>query len=467
MNVLLVQQDEGVRAYHIPLYPIGLSYIAAALKAHNVRIFNPNSFQYPNSLEELRKEITRFNPDIVGLSIRNLDTTQRRDPHIQYKTVRPTINVIKETCPQAKIIVGGSGFSLYAMEIMNRHPEIDYGVFLEGDSSIVELLDNLDNPQTVKGIFYRRKGSENASEAQYSGTRPTPDFSKIPMPRRDPQVIDMKEYIGDYYNILGVQSKRGCVFKCTYCSYPFLNNDNIRLRNPIEVVDEIEHMIVNYGLKSFVFVDSVFNLPERHAREICNEMLRRKLQIKWGAWLTPKMLTVDFLHLMREAGCVHVGFSPDAVTDEGLKYLQKGITYKEVKNSIEVMRKTRGVVATYNFFCAYPGMDMRAVLRTIYLYFKIPLAIFARASVGLGWIRIEPHTAVYDTALKEGIITEGLDMLPEKEEDLLKLFYVPKRLWYATLAFDILAFLADELIKPAGRAAFRIVNRLRGQRAHV
>lgn len=112
-------------------------------------------------------------------------------------------------------------------------------------------------------------------------------------------------------------------------------------------------------------------------------------------------------------------------------------------------------------------MDLWAVLRTIYLYFKIPLAIFARASVGLGWIRIEPHTAVYDIALKEGIITEGLDMLPEKEEDLLKLFYVPKRLWYATLAFDILAFLADELIKPAGRAAFRIVNKLKGERPHV
>lgn len=102
------------------------------------------------------------------------------------------------------------------------------------------------------------------------------------MPRRDPSVIDMKEYIGDYYNILGVQSKRGCVFKCTYCSYPFLNNDNIRLRPPIEVVDEIEHMITNYGLQSFAFVDSVFNIPERHAKEICNEILRRGLKVKWG-----------------------------------------------------------------------------------------------------------------------------------------------------------------------------------------
>ncbi|MBF0516845.1 MAG: radical SAM protein [Nitrospirae bacterium] len=471
MNILLVQQDEGVRAYHIPLYPIGLSYIALALRAHNVRIFNPNSFEYPQSLEELRKEIVRFNPDVVGLSIRNLDTTQRRDPYIQYKTVRPTITAIRQTCANAKIIVGGSGFSLYAMEIMNRITEIDFGVYLEGDEAIVELLDNLDKPETVKGIFYRKNNGTGsnitASEAIFTGPRPTPDFSSIPMPRRDPQVIDIKGYIGDYYNILGVQSKRGCVFKCTYCSYPFLNNESIRIRPPVEVVDEIEHMIVNYGLKSFVFVDSVFNLPQRHAQEICNEILRRKLQIKWGAWITPKMLTVDFMHLMRQAGCVHVGFSPDAVTDEGLRYLQKGITYKEVINSIEVMRKTKGVVATYNFFCAYPGMNLRAVLRTIYLYFKIPLYIFARASVGLGWIRIEPHTAVYDTALKEGIITEGLDMLPEKEEDLLRLFYVPKRLWWATRAFDILAFLADDFIKPVGRAAFRIVNRLKGQRTAV
>ncbi|MEO5361069.1 MAG: radical SAM protein [Nitrospirota bacterium] len=464
MNVLLVQQDEGFRVYNTPLYPIGLSYVATALRGHNVRIFNPNCFGYPGSLEELRKEILSFNPDIVGLSIRNLDTTQRRDPHVQYKTVRPTLKAIKETCGTAKIITGGSGFSLYATEIMNRFPEIDYGVYLEGDETIVELLDNLDKPETVKGIFYR---SNSASEVIFTGTRPTPDFSKIPMPRRDPQLINMKEYVGDEYNIIGIQSKRGCVFKCTYCSYPFLNSDKVRLRSPVEVVDEIEHLIANYGLTNFVFVDSVFNVPERHARDVCNEIIRRKVHVEWRAWLTPKMLTEDFLLLMKEAGCVHIGFSPDAVTDEGLKYLQKGITYKEIKNSIELASKVKDIVATYNFFCAYPGMDMKAVLRTIYLYFKIPLTIFGRASVGLGWIRIEPHTAVYDTALKEGIITGELDMLPEKEEELLKLFYVPKRLWYATMVFDVLAFLADDLIKPVGRTAFRLVQRLKGKKLQI
>ncbi|MCI5210591.1 MAG: B12-binding domain-containing radical SAM protein, partial [Candidatus Electrothrix sp. ATG2] len=79
MKVLLVQQDMGRRTIKYPLYPIGLSYIAAALSEHEVRIFDPNVYDYPECFEKLRQEVRKFQPDIAGISIRNIDTTQRRD----------------------------------------------------------------------------------------------------------------------------------------------------------------------------------------------------------------------------------------------------------------------------------------------------------------------------------------------------------------------------------------------------
>lgn len=460
MKILLIQQDVGRRLIKYPLYPIGLSYIASALTSHDVKIFDPNVYDYPACFDELRKEVGSFKPDVVGLSIRNVDTTQRRDLFANFKTVKPTLKVVLEVKPDAKIVAGGTGFSIYAMEIMLALPEISYGVYLEGEESFPELLLNLGTPEKVKGIFYKRDG-----EVLYTGPRPMPDFERLPMPRRDPGVIDITHYFGPLHNIIGVQSKRGCVFSCTYCSYLFLNEKKVRMRKPSDVIDEIEMLVNKYNVKGFTFVDSVFNVPESHAREICKEIIKRKISVKWGAWLTPKNVSEELLLLMRDAGCEHIGYSPDAVTDRGLKSLNKGYTLAELENSIQVSKKVKDMAVGYNFFCAYPGMDMWETLKTIIMFFRIPIVLPGRGGVGLGWIRLEPHTAIFDTAVEEGVITKDIKMLPENEEELKKLFYVPKSQWFQTLIFDIILFLVEKVLKPLVTGFFRIIGHLRGRRA--
>lgn len=457
MKVLLIQQDVGRRLIAYPLYPIGLSYLAAALTEHEVKIFDPNIYGYPACFDELRKEMERFRPDVVGISIRNIDTTQRRDLFVNFNTVKPTLKVVLDIKPDAKIVAGGTGFSIYAREIMGLLPVINFGVYLEGEESFPDLLSNLSTPEKVKGIFYRRD-----NEIIFTGPRPMPDFERLPIPRRDPGVIDITRYHGPLHNIIGVQSKRGCVFSCTYCSYLFLNEKKLRLRKPSDVVDEIETLVNNYNIKGFTFVDSIFNVPENHAREICQEIIRRKIQVTWGAWLTPKNVSEDLLLLMHEAGCKHIGYSPDAVTDKGLRTLKKGCTVEEVENSIQVSKRVKGMAVGYNFFCAYPGMSMREVVKTLITFFRIPLVMPGRGGVGLGWIRIEPHTEIFDTAIQEGLISKDAKMIPDNEEELKNLFYLPKSHWFSTFVFDSVLFLVESVMKPFMKGLFRAIGRLRG-----
>ena len=460
MKILLVQQDTGQRAITYPLYPIGLSYLAAALTHHEVLIFDPNVYAYPASLAELHQVVQRFRPDVVGISIRNVDTTQRKDLFVNFKTVKPTLETIQAVQPGVRIIAGGTGFSIHAREILASVPQIEFGVYLEGEESFPELLDNLQTPEKVKGIFYRR-----GPEVIFTGPRKNPDFASLPIPRRDPAVINMAHYQGPLHNIVGIQSKRGCVFSCSYCTYVFLNESRTRLRSAAHVVDEIEELVNVHGIKMFTFVDSVFNVPESHAREICHEIIRRKLDVTWGAWLTPIKISEDFLQLMRRAGCRHIGFSPDAVTDRGLKVLQKGFTAADVEHSLQLAKKLKDVAVGYSFFCAYPGMTWGEVWKTLVMFFRIPLALPGRGGVWLGWIRVEPGTDIFKTAVEEGVMPADIKMLPDTEEELAKLFYVPKRQFLHTILFEAVLLVVEKTLKPMVKGFFRIIGRIRGKAA--
>ncbi|MCI4625187.1 MAG: cobalamin-dependent protein [Candidatus Magnetoovum sp. WYHC-5] len=461
MNVLLIQQDMGRRVIKYPMYPIGLSYLAAVIKNknHRVKIFDPNVYDYPACYDYLEEEVRSFNPDVIGISIRNYDTTQRRDLFVYFNTVIPTIEVVRAIKPNVKTMVGGTAFSIFARQIMERYQQIDFGIYLEGEETVCELLENIDSPQRVFGLFYRAN-----QEVVFTGSRRPPDFSSLPAPLRERAVIDMKNYLSPLHNVVGVQSKRGCIFECTYCSYLFLNERKLRLREPSSVVDEIQDMIENYGVEGFTFVDSVFNVPESHARDICNELIRRNIKVEWGAWLTPKNLTKDFIMLLKRAGCRHIGFSPDAATNEGLKVLKKGFTLKDVEKSLKIARQVDGMAVGYNLFCYYPGMDFKAVLSTLKFYFKVPLLLPGRGGCGLGWIRIEPHTDIYRRAIEEGIITSDTDMMPKDDVELRRLFYVPRLKRHYTWVFDSILFLTDDIIKPMVKEVFGFLSKIRGKK---
>ena len=414
MKVLLVQAYQGRYEPEGAIFPIGLCYISTALNEHEVRILDLNLFVHP--YDELRKTLEDFDPDIVGLSLRNIDTTQRRDIFYYFKTLKPTVRLVKEFRPSTRLVLGGSGFSMFAREIMERVTEIDFGVYLEGEESTPELLKNLDNADFVKGIFIRK-----GDQVVFTGPRPLPDMKSLGIPNR--QLIDVNRYKHPVYTNIGVQTKRGCSLMCAYCSYPFLNGRKIRVRPYSQVVDEIEHLKNQFDVRRFMFVDSVFNIPEQHAEGICREIIRRRIDVEWSAFFDMRRFSKELLTLAIEAGCRNFSFSPDAVTDASLKALGKGISEKDISRVMRMLKQTKRVRAEFHVFCTPPGQTLLGFAKTLLFYLKVNALFLGRAVVHFGWIRIEPETRMYELAKSDGIISEETNLLPVEEKALRELFY--------------------------------------------
>jgi len=419
MKLLLVQSYLGGNE---PLaFPLGLACIAAQLNGHMVRGFDANTSTHP--FDELKEIIKDFSPEVIGLSLRNIDSTNKREVVFYYSYLKKTIDVIK-AYSNAKIIVGGSGFSMFANEIMEDEPRIDYGVFLEGEKIAAVLLDNLTNPEQVKGVFYRKDG-----KVIFSGAAEQVDLNGVKLPDR--KFVSRGGY-ADVPDAIGIETKRGCPLKCIYCIYGFLNGKKYRFRKPKMIVDEIEAIANENGIDTFTFVDSVFNIPLRHAEEICHEIIRRGLKVKWSAWFSERELSNKFLEIAVKAGCNKVILSPDGFSDTVLKKLEKNITKADIMRSYGILKKLApagskqgkdGFEVCYNFFKNPPGQNLAALLGIVLFFLKAKMQMGRRVHFEFNSMRIEPHTKLYQIALEEGFVKKGENLLYPR-------YYTNPRTWY-------------------------------------
>lgn len=437
------------------VYPIGLASLASAIAGrHEVRIFDPNLYGILEGGSELKELIHDFNPHICGISIKYIDTTQKRDPFIYYNSIPATVRTCKEAKPSLKIMAGGAGFSLFPNEIMNDIPEIDFGIYLEGEDTIVELLDNLNSPELVKGVFSRK-----GNKIIFSGARDMPDFSKLPVPEKDPGIIGISKYITDDYKVFGIQSKRGCAFGCIYCNYPYLNGSHIRVRAPNDVVDEIEFMVKTHGLKTFNFADNIFNAPVDHARHICFEIMKRGLDVEWGAWYDLGNFSEELLDIASRSGCKYFQFSPDALTDGGLDSLNKRIKASDIYSGMKILNNKKEIFVAFDFFCSYPKQTILGSIKTVFMFFKIIFTFPARSRVHVGWIRIMPNTSMHNIAVQERFISKEKNLFVKTPRELKKLFYTKKSLVFTDLFFYYFLNAIDCLLRPVIKQALRLLKK--------
>ena len=398
MKVLLCQSYLG--PLEPPVFPLGLACVASSLTGHEVRAYDPNVSGAP--FEGLEDAARRVSPEVVGISLRSIDSTHTFAVTYYYAYLRRMLEAIRGACPGAVIVVGGPAFSIFAGEIMPDQPLIDFGVALEGESVFAELLEKLDRPEAVKGVYHRRD-----DKVLFTGASEPPPA--LPRPRRD--LFDGSLYTS-WEDGIGVETKRGCVLKCAYCTYPFLSGTEMRLKGPDAVAAEMEEIAGLPGVKTAIITDSVFNLPREHAEEICARLIDRKVPLSWSAWLSARNTDGEFLRLARRAGCVKISFSPDGFSEASLRLLRKGVTMGDIRSSLEAACGGGGLRVAYNFFGTAPGTYAADFIRLLWFYARARLRLRGRmAGFNISRIRIEPHTEIYEMAVREGQIKRGSSLL--------------------------------------------------------
>ncbi len=398
MKVLLIQAYIG--GNEPPVFPLGLSCIATSIPEHEVRIIDPNT--NVNPFPYVKEQVKGFKPVVVGISLRNIDSTNKSNVVFYYAWLKDLVAAVKETS-SAIIVVGGSGFSMFAEEIMNLEQGLDFGVYLEGEIVFADLLNNLQTPYKVASIFYREGG-----KVLFSGKGSPVDVNSTAIPGWN--YVPLSPYVKSR-DAIGIETKRGCSLGCVYCVYGFLNGRHYRLKEAKRVVDEIELLVERLGVAHFTFVDSIFNVPIAHARAICEEILARKITVTWSAWFSERFLERDFISLLVRAGCNHIILSPDGFSDAVLQKLGKNFSKKNIVHSLRLLRVQKKIEVSYNFFRNPPGQSLANYFGMLFFCLKAKLVMGKRVHFEFSVLRIEPHTGLYRIAVEEGVISAEQSLL--------------------------------------------------------
>lgn len=153
MRVVLIQVPLGRNSPDPgPVLPLGIRAIAGSLRlrGHEVHLVDLN---LSGALVDLEKLAEAGSFDLIGVSLRNIDTTSRRRFRYYYLELEPTLKLCRKLFGDVPITIGGAGFSLFARQIMERHATCDFGVYLEGEETACELLEHLDDPSVVRGLY--------------------------------------------------------------------------------------------------------------------------------------------------------------------------------------------------------------------------------------------------------------------------------------------------------------------------
>ena len=331
MRVLLINSNLKDDLLAAP--PIGLCYVATATAAagHEVRVLD---LCFKRRLRhELEKAIIGFSPHIIGVSLRNLDNANMLSPVVYLTSALNIVQVIRELTA-APLVLGGSGASLDPQGVL-EFLQGDYVIVSDGEKSFVDLLGALnrhESPVNIPGVGMKYQGNFHLTP---------PQLTCFPMgnPRLG-RWVDLSPYekMGSSYT---VQTKRGCRLHCIDCTYnQVLEGNRLRLRSPGEVVDEIEEAFYQFNPETFEFVDSVFNDPVGHCREILEEIVRRPWKARFTAMgVSPKNLDTQFLNLMQRAGFDSFMISPESASETMLKNYQKGFSVDDLHRAAETINK--------------------------------------------------------------------------------------------------------------------------------
>jgi len=368
---------------HPPFIPLGIGYLAAILErnGYDVNVIDCQALKL--TLNEVENELHKRQPDVVGLT----STT------LTYKSALEIIKLAKKALPNCLTIIGGSHVTFWDDKALQECPQLDIVVRKEGENTLVELMQKLEANKSfsdVLGITYRK-----GEEIIRTPDRPyIEDLDSLPFPAF--HLFPLKQF-NKYGNIIfPVMTSRGCTFWCEFCTAVRMFGRKYRMRSPKKVVDEIEYLYRKYGEKQYTFYDDAFTVDQARTEEICNEILKRGLKIKWDCETRIDMVTKELLQKMKDAGCIAVWYGVEAGSQKVRDAMGKGISTQQTFNAFKWTNEAR-MIAVASIILGFPGETKETAWESVKLLEKIN-----PDEIGIYIATPYPGTPMYDHVKKMG-----------------------------------------------------------------
>jgi len=391
--------------------PLGLAYIAAYLEKQEFEPQILDCMAYYNEMkkiedksriglseEKIIEKIKEFNPDIVGISC---------SFSIYEKDSFRIAEIVKENC-DACVVFGGAHSSANPQSVL-KNKNVNLVVKGEGEIVFFNIAKNFHRKRKMDSIpgtiLMKNNKLKINKDAEY-----IKDLDEIPFPAR--HLLPMKKYLEHPQNSIGnmrtptteIITSRGCPFNCIFCSIHTVWGRKWRARSAKNVVDELENLYKEYGIKEFRFFDDNITWDKKRMVEICDEIIKRKLDIRWD---TPNGIAIatlneEVLRKMKKAGYYKIIMGIESGSKKTLKFMRKPVSLKHAKKIIKICNKL-GIWTWSTFVIGFPDETKEDIQKTI---------DFAKNS-GLNFATFyvaQPYqgTEMYNIYEKKGLLKKGL-----------------------------------------------------------
>lgn len=403
MKVLLISANTVIDPY--PVYPLGLDYVTGAIEKHHTVLIADLNLE--KTMADLPRLLADEKPDVIGISIRNIDNTDKTDPKgfiHRYQDLTATIRAHS----LAPIVLGGSGFSIFPGEIMGLL-DADYGIAGEGEqlAELLEMIEREIQPdqtnkteletKTIPGLFVRGKSRPGGPEKSHT------------MKQQFPRTFSPKSPHLNFYltrgGMLNLQTKRGCPFSCVYCTYPLIEGRKLRRFDPLEVA-ETALTLEKAGARYLFITDSAFNADIDHSLAVARAFQKRGVSIPWGAYFSPTKLPDGYFETLKQAGLNHIEFGTESLCDPVLKAYGKPFSQAQAAQTHQAAVQA-GVYVAHFILLGGPGETPETLDQTL-----ARLTTLKKTAVFfyLG-MRIYPGTPLHDLAIRSGQINQNQSLL--------------------------------------------------------
>jgi radical SAM superfamily enzyme YgiQ (UPF0313 family) len=398
MKILLITPPgRSLLSFNYPVPPLGILYLASSIRNdgnHEVSVLD--CFAKRISLRKLLRIIKRDSIDVLGISF----TTDARFAAFD------TADAVKKVFPQLTIIGGGPHATVAAEDTLNHVKSFDICVRVEGEITLVEVLNALEQGKaldTVNGITFR-SGNRIVTNPP---RKVIPKLDNIPFPAWD--MINLNTYSQhkrgyfrrDRELTASVISNRGCPGNCAFCYNNQVWGRIVRVRGVENFIDEVEELYNKYGVRHFRFSDDTFNITVKRVIDICDEIVRRGLKFSWECHLRVDKVSLEMLEKMKQTGCFLVTYGVESVNDETLHGLiDKKITVEQVEQLAAWCKKIE-MSFVGGYIISFPDETLEDMYNTVNHMKKIG------GRAGLNILRIYPGTRIEQIAKERGVLPDG------------------------------------------------------------
>ncbi|MBI5593333.1 MAG: radical SAM protein [Deltaproteobacteria bacterium] len=410
MRVLLISAN--TEQINMPVLPLGMACVAAAAQNAGHEVQTVNLMMQKDVRTPIARAIQAFSPEVIGISVRNIDDQFMETPTFLLNSVRDVVSICR-SLSNAPIVLGGAGYSIFpktALEYLGA----DMGIQGEGEAAFILLLEQLRRNADLSGIpglYLPGAGTLEKPPKKPIATRNLDEFP-IPLPN-----IHLSPHTGIEENQLWIpfQTRRGCPMDCSYCSTATIEGRILRKFSPQKAVEGLRRY-AEAGFRQFFFVDNTFNLPPSYAKALCDAIIAAGLNIRWRCILYPWKADDALIGKMARAGCSEVSFGFESGSEKILKNLNKRFTPHEVVRISETLQK-HGIRQMGFLLLGGPGETPETVAQSLHFADALQLEAM-KVTTG---IRIYPYTALARIAISEGLIASETELI-------FPHFYVAKNL---------------------------------------